>query len=125
MGLNGVGIETKHARIMNNDGRIFLVPQSAQCKMIFVNGVQVSKRAELRHLDRIIFGTSSVFIFKFPGHEDETNTPGFKDTDVDWDMCQQELIKHNGNLMQQESANDEAKLQEIEELKNEIEKKQQ
>ena len=26
--LNGVGIELKHARIMNNDGRIFLVPQS-------------------------------------------------------------------------------------------------
>lgn len=35
---NGPGIESKHARIMNNDGRIFLVPQTASCKMIFVNG---------------------------------------------------------------------------------------
>ena len=40
-------------------------------------------------------------------------------------MCQQELMKHNGNLIQQETANDEAKLQEIADLKQEIEKKQQ
>jgi kinesin family protein 13 len=36
--LNGPGIEAKHARIMNNDGRIFIVPQSPECKHIFVNG---------------------------------------------------------------------------------------
>lgn len=26
--LNGAGIKSKHARIMNNDGRIFLLPQN-------------------------------------------------------------------------------------------------
>jgi hypothetical protein len=36
--LNSVGINSKHARIMNNDGRIFLVPQNGESKNIFVNG---------------------------------------------------------------------------------------
>jgi hypothetical protein len=36
--VNGPGIEPKHARIINNDGRIYLMPQTASCKLIFVNG---------------------------------------------------------------------------------------
>lgn len=35
---NGPCIENKHARIMNNDGRIYLIPQTPKCKMIYVNG---------------------------------------------------------------------------------------
>ena len=30
--LNGVGIQSKHSRIMNNDGRIYLVPQNVTKK---------------------------------------------------------------------------------------------
>lgn len=58
--LNGPGIEMKHARIMNNDGRIFIVPQSAECKHIYVNGKTINAKTELKHFDRIVFGTSSV-----------------------------------------------------------------
>lgn len=58
--LNGPGIEMKHARIMNNDGRIYLVPQSADCKHIYVNGKTINAKTELKHFDRIVFGTSSV-----------------------------------------------------------------
>lgn len=36
--VNGPGIEAKHARIINNDGRIFLMPQTPSCKFIYING---------------------------------------------------------------------------------------
>jgi hypothetical protein len=36
--VNGPGVEPKHARVVNNDGRIYLMPQSASCKLILVNG---------------------------------------------------------------------------------------
>lgn len=91
--------------------------------MIFVNGTQVAKRIELRHLDRIIFGTSSVFIFKFPGHEDEGNSPALKQSDVDWEYCQTELMKYNQDLGKEEVENED-KLKEIENLRKDMEDRQ-
>ncbi|XP_051003949.1 kinesin-like protein KIF28 [Acomys russatus] len=59
--LQGLGISDKHASFMNSDGKVTVVPYS-NCKVI-VNGVPVTNRTKLQHLDRIILGSNSAFLY--------------------------------------------------------------
>jgi hypothetical protein len=47
----------------------------------------------LFHNDRIIFGTNTVFIFKYHAKENESpNAEKIKDAEIDWEYAQTELI---------------------------------
>jgi hypothetical protein len=48
---------------------------------------------ELFHNDRIIVGTNTSFIFKYPGKESESpNAEKIKDIEIDWEYAQTELV---------------------------------
>ena len=69
--LGGVGVQRNHAVFEKDEvtGDIMLRPQcdkASEC--IFVNGKKVDGSQKLEHNDRIIFGTTTVFIFKFPAN---------------------------------------------------------
>ncbi|CAO2638619.1 Kinesin-like protein KIF28P [Lemmus lemmus] len=59
--LQGLGISDKHASFMNLDGKVIVAPHG-KCKVI-VNGVPVTNRTKLQHLDRIILGSNSAFLY--------------------------------------------------------------
>ena len=67
--LGGVGIQRNHA-VFEKDTEsddILLRPQCEKAsECIFVNGKKVEGEHRLEHNDRIIFGTTTVFIFKYP-----------------------------------------------------------
>ncbi|KAL1769935.1 kinesin KIF28P [Sigmodon hispidus] len=59
--LQGLGISDKHASFVNLDGKVTVAPHG-KCKVV-VNGVPVSNRTKLQHLDRIILGSNSAFLY--------------------------------------------------------------
>uniref|UniRef100_A0A8C8WV78 Kinesin-like protein n=1 Tax=Panthera leo TaxID=9689 RepID=A0A8C8WV78_PANLE len=72
--LQGLGISDKHASFTNSDGKVMVTPHS-KCKVV-VNGVPIVTKTKLQHLDRIILGSNSAYLYiGFPserGSEDLT-----------------------------------------------------
>ncbi|XP_040307820.1 kinesin-like protein KIF28P [Herpailurus yagouaroundi] len=72
--LQGLGISDKHASFTNSDGKVTVMPHS-KCKVV-VNGVPIVTKTKLQHLDRIILGSNSAYLYiGFPserGSEDLT-----------------------------------------------------
>nr|XP_019586448.1 PREDICTED: kinesin-like protein KIF28P [Rhinolophus sinicus] len=70
--LQGLGISKKHASFTNLDGQVAVTPHS-KCKVV-VNGVPITTKTRLQHLDRIILGSNSAYLYiGFPserGNED-------------------------------------------------------
>jgi pSer/pThr/pTyr-binding forkhead associated (FHA) protein len=54
------------------DGDIYLntIDEGAE-EGLFINGEKVECESKLKHMDRIIFGTNSIFIFKNPSKATE------------------------------------------------------
>ncbi|GAB5583336.1 kinesin-like protein KIF1C isoform X1 [Prionailurus iriomotensis] len=67
-------ISDKHASFTNSDGKVTVTPHS-KCKVV-VNGVPIVTKTKLQHLDRIILGSNSAYLYiGFPserGSEDLT-----------------------------------------------------
>ncbi|XP_075398810.1 kinesin-like protein KIF28P [Tenrec ecaudatus] len=59
--LRGLGILDKHASFTNLDGKVTVTPHS-KCKVV-VNGVPISTKTKLQHLDRIILGSNSAYLY--------------------------------------------------------------
>ncbi|XP_036091268.1 kinesin-like protein KIF28P isoform X2 [Rousettus aegyptiacus] len=59
--LQGLGISDKHASFTNSDGRVTVTPHGT-CKVV-VNGVPIATKTKLQHLDRIILGSSSTYLY--------------------------------------------------------------
>ncbi|XP_051042366.1 kinesin-like protein KIF28 [Phodopus roborovskii] len=59
--LQGLGISDKHASFVNLNGKVTVMPHD-KCKVV-VNGVPVTNRTKLQHLDRIILGSNSAFLY--------------------------------------------------------------
>ncbi|KAK7815295.1 hypothetical protein U0070_019139 [Myodes glareolus] len=91
--LQGLGITDKHASFVNLDGKVTVAPHG-KCKVI-VNGVPVTSRTKLQHLDRIILGSNSAFLYiGFPSER------GAKDLSrYDYDFFQLERAAAEGVSM--------------------------
>ncbi|XP_006198949.1 kinesin-like protein KIF28P [Vicugna pacos] len=59
--LQGLGISDKHASFTNLDGKVTVTPHS-KCKVV-VNGVPITTKTKLQHLDRIILGSNSAYLY--------------------------------------------------------------
>ncbi|KAM9106779.1 LOW QUALITY PROTEIN: kinesin-like protein KIF28P [Megaptera novaeangliae] len=59
--LQGLGISDKHASFTNSDGKVTVTPHG-KCKVI-VNGVPITTKTKLQHLDRIILGSNSAYLY--------------------------------------------------------------
>ncbi|NWY07388.1 KIF28 protein, partial [Nothoprocta ornata] len=88
--LRGFGILDKHATFTNADGEVTLTP-GHKCKAA-VNGVPITGKTKLQHLDRVILGSSSAFLYIGPPAERT-------DEDLsryDYDFFQSELAAAGG-----------------------------
>lgn len=72
----------QHATLdIDETKNVYLTPLSPTCHL-YVNGQPVREKILLKHLDRIIFGWNSVYLFKDKEHRRETEP--VKSKDIDW-----------------------------------------
>ena len=61
-------MKPKHAKIeIDDQGNVNLSPVTEGCHL-YVNGEPVKAKTNLKHLDRVIFGWNSVYLFKDKAH---------------------------------------------------------
>ncbi|XP_053488799.1 kinesin-like protein KIF28 [Ictalurus furcatus] len=59
--IRGLGIQERHAIFSNQQRRVTVTPLSGS--KVTVNGTSISQTTELHHLDRVILGSNSTFLF--------------------------------------------------------------
>ena len=90
--LSSSSVSIKHCHFDTDaDGNILLVPvDEKSSKFLFINGDRVTQPTILNHLDRIIIGTSTVFLFKLPG-----GVSAVKEHDIDFGFALEEKTKND------------------------------
>ncbi|XP_048830514.1 kinesin-like protein KIF28P [Brienomyrus brachyistius] len=88
--IKGLGIQAKHAVFTNVERRVSITPVG-QAKVI-VNGASVPCKTQLQHLDRLILGSNSTYLFiGFPSERDGNDWSRY-----DYDYFQSELAAAEG-----------------------------
>uniref|UniRef100_A0A1I8IKH8 Kinesin-like protein 6 n=1 Tax=Macrostomum lignano TaxID=282301 RepID=A0A1I8IKH8_9PLAT len=62
--LKGVNIQARHAVLKNVNGSVTVTP--IDLAKVFVNGQEVNQETQLRHHDRVLFGTNHLYVFHHP-----------------------------------------------------------
>ncbi|CAL1277290.1 unnamed protein product [Larinioides sclopetarius] len=91
--LLGPSIQERHA-IVNylEHGGVTLEKYQGECRII-LNGEPLTARALLSHCDRILFGTTQLYVFI---HPDQMKKTGKKYPDVSYEMAQEEIASKAG-----------------------------
>ncbi|XP_044123022.1 kinesin-like protein KIF28P [Neovison vison] len=88
--LQGLGISDKHASFTNLDGTVMVTPHG-ECKVV-VNGVPIVAKTKLQHLDRLILGSNSAYLYiGFPSERGSEDLSRF-----DYDFFQLERAAAEG-----------------------------
>ncbi|MCJ8737247.1 hypothetical protein PDJAM_G00021880 [Pangasius djambal] len=88
--IRGLGIQERHAIFSNQQHRVTVTPLLGS--KVTVNGVSISQTTELQHLDRVILGSNSTFLFiGFPSER-----VGDDWSRYDYDYFQSELAAAEG-----------------------------
>ncbi|KAK2143188.1 hypothetical protein LSH36_870g00010 [Paralvinella palmiformis] len=107
--LMGPSIVEKHAAIMQENGKYFVEKLTDRAK-ILVNGEPVTEKTELGHNDRLMFGTTQLYVFCNPKQRDSSKE---KFPDVTFESAQEEITSHSGfDLNNENKSRDEMLLQE-------------
>ena len=81
--LSGRDVQPIHAEFVVEAGRVFLTPYNFRC-LVYRNGLPVKSKIELHHLDRIVFGWNSLYLFKMV--DDKNYNERIRDRQIDWDF---------------------------------------
>ncbi|OMJ74646.1 hypothetical protein SteCoe_26390 [Stentor coeruleus] len=85
-------VSTRHCIFdKNEDGKITLTACDEKSSLnLFVNGKRFEGPVILNHMDRILIGTSTMFLFKIPGEFSE-----LKENEIDYEFVQDEKQKYD------------------------------
>ncbi len=90
--LNGLSVRKEHAIITSRGGKVTIRPGNQLAKTT-LNGTLLTGEMELRHLDRILFGSSHLYVFVNPAKPTRApDTPA----NVTWEFAQNEIAKAKG-----------------------------
>ncbi|XP_059877220.1 LOW QUALITY PROTEIN: kinesin-like protein KIF28P [Delphinus delphis] len=88
--LQGLGISDKHASFTNSDGKVTVTPHGKG--KVIVNGVPLTTKTKLQHLDQIILGSNSAYLYiGFPSERGSEDLSRF-----DYDFFQLERAASEG-----------------------------
>ncbi|XP_067117025.1 kinesin-like protein KIF28P [Osmerus mordax] len=88
--IRGLGIQQHHAVFSNSQHRVSVTPLPGS--KLIINGNSISQKAELQHLDRLILGSNSTFLFiGYPSERGEEDWSRY-----DYDYFQSELAAAEG-----------------------------
>uniref|UniRef100_A0A3P8X7V9 Kinesin motor domain-containing protein n=1 Tax=Esox lucius TaxID=8010 RepID=A0A3P8X7V9_ESOLU len=88
--IKGLGIQNRHAVFSNVQRRVSLTPLAGS--KVIINGTLVSQKTELQHLDRLILGSNSTYLFI--GYPSERGGDDW--SRYDYDYFQSELAAAEG-----------------------------
>ena len=91
--LSGLSISKEHAIVTMKPSGVFHVKPGNSLAKTKVNGLPLTGEMELRHLDRVLFGSNHLYIFKNP--KSPTPSAG-SPAEVTWDFAQGEIAKAKG-----------------------------
>ncbi|XP_064623097.1 kinesin-like protein KIF28P [Lineus longissimus] len=92
--LRGLGLQPQHAVIRNSGKKLTIEPSSNQAAII-VNGKHVIKAICLKHLDRIKFGSNTLYLYiGFPGERRQEDDIAL----YDYDYFQTELAEGSSSF---------------------------
>ena len=93
--LASVDIDYDHACVEKKSDNFYLFLNEGKSGGVYRNGVAVETRVKLQHLDRIIFGTAAVFLFKNPRQMSKSMFElDIKEEEIDYEFCQMEMIQN-------------------------------
>lgn len=76
---------------VDEEGNVTIEPlDEKSSRFLFVNGKKVEEKRVLNHFDRIIIGTSTMFLFKIPGESSV-----YKESEVDYEFFLEEKSKND------------------------------
>lgn len=91
--ISAIGIKPNHAKIVKKGDIVTLEPMSEETsEYIRLNGEKVYEPTRLFHLDRLVFGTSTTFLFKDPQLA-QFKRINVEEKDIDLEYCQNEVSK--------------------------------
>jgi uncharacterized protein YaaQ len=96
--LTGLSILPEHAKVSNSGNSIILQP--AKDARVLVNGERVGGEVSLNHNDRVMFGSSHLYVFHHPTQLAAAQKAGVKIKSINYDMAQQEIAQNSGFDMQ-------------------------
>lgn len=120
--LSGIGIKVNHAIFKkdSNNNEIYLKPYDPDAKdYIYINGKKIMNKegVMLKHKDRIVFGTNSIFLFLKKCDAKEV-------IEIDWEQAHDELQKEiEENNRKQNEENEKRKEEQLLILKKNLEEK--
>lgn len=90
--LYGPSIQDVHARLIRKGNNVLLEKVNDHCR-ILLNGDLVKTKLNLSHNDRLLFGTTQLFVFAHPLQENKNNL-GF--TEITFELAQEEIALKAG-----------------------------
>jgi len=121
--LGSIAIRPNHAQFINENNQIYLMPESDECMdTIFVNGIKIKGKTQLQHMDRIVFGTNSAFLFKDPSKIEKGKE---NEAEVEFETIMKEKYDKSeaAQVEQNQKKEEEQKKAEYEKMKQELEQK--
>ncbi|XP_076810506.1 kinesin-like protein KIF28 isoform X2 [Clavelina lepadiformis] len=94
--LKGLNIKKDHAVIENDSNSlIYLTPSGSESKLL-INGKEITERIELRHNDRIMFGSNHLYVFHHPQDAAKQVKEGKVVEKVSFNSAQEEIAQNKG-----------------------------
>lgn len=90
--LYGPSIQEVHARLIRKGNNVLLEKANDNCR-ILLNGDLVKTKINLNHNDRLLFGTTQLFVFAHPTQENK-NSLGF--SEISFELAQEEIALKAG-----------------------------
>lgn len=89
----GPGIQEQHAVMtLERDGKVNIKPVNTDCR-ILVNGSPIQGETTLCHNDRLVFGSTQIWVFQNPTERDKTK---MKYPEITFEYAQEEIAAKSG-----------------------------
>eukprot|EP00111_Clytia_hemisphaerica_P004193 TCONS_00011996-protein len=120
--LAGLNIRSSHGKIEKRDDGATYVLKGVEDARILVNGEPSTGEIQLQHNDRIMFGTSHLYVFSNPTQATKLKEEGKPPVEVTYEMAQKEIAKNSGVNVQTNSNSESTDGESLEErlLKEEL-----
>ncbi|XP_064643927.1 kinesin-like protein KIF28 isoform X2 [Lineus longissimus] len=104
--LMGPSMQEDHATLVNEKGVLFVEPSSSSAKVTH-NGVPITEKTTLKHNDRLVFGTSQMYVIINPKERDSSKKTY---PDITYEMASEEIAANSGFDMKTENKSKEEML---------------
>ncbi|XP_074602251.1 kinesin-like protein KIF28 [Brevipalpus obovatus] len=91
--LHGPSIQDHHANIYRKDNDTVILEHSSDDCRILLNGDPVTNKVQLNHNDRLLFGTTQLFLFMNPMHQKKSKKSFHE---VTFELAQEEIASKAG-----------------------------